>query len=153
MRADVEAMRTANSGGVGAGSGFARLDAVSDEIAAIRRALEADDSPRAIARLEMRIAELGRGIEAALNAANAASRRGGDNDVVARLESRLDEIAARIEGFLGRAAPADASVDVMSGLTERFARLADRLERIDDVAAGAGCRSRRDQVRDRGDPA
>lgn len=126
MRADVEAMRTANSVGVGAGSGFARLDAVSDEIAGIRRALEADDSPRAIARLEMRIAELGRGIEAALNASNAASRRG-DNDAVARLESRVDEIAARIGEFLGRAAPAD----VMSGLTERFSRLADRLERIE----------------------
>ena len=122
MRADLEAVRATLDGG----AGLARLDTVGEEIAAIRRALEADDSPRAIARLEMRVAELGRGMEAALNATNAASRRGGGTDAVSRLEMRLDAIAARIDDFLGRAAPADA----ISGLQERFAKLADRLERV-----------------------
>src|SRR4029079_18442132 len=37
-----------------------RLDALGEEVSALRRLLESDDSPRAIQRLEMRLSELGR---------------------------------------------------------------------------------------------
>src|SRR5262249_12673354 len=95
-------------------------------ITAIRRALDAADSPRAISRLEMRVAELARGIEAALSTANAATHRG-DSDALGRLESRLDDISGRIDAFLGRTSPNDA----LSGLPARSAEVTDRIDRLE----------------------
>ena len=107
-----------------------RLDAVGEEVAAIRQALDGADGPRAIARLEMRVAELARGMEAALNASNANNAASGrrENEAIDRLESRLEAIATNIDSFLGRAAP----IDAIGELHERFATV---LERLDEMRA------------------
>ena len=48
-----------------------RLDALGEEVSALRRALESSDSPRALARVEMRVNELARSVESALNSRQA----------------------------------------------------------------------------------
>jgi localization factor PodJL len=50
-----------------------RIDALGEEISAVRRSLETADSPRAIARLEARITDLARDVDAALNSRVAAA--------------------------------------------------------------------------------
>ncbi len=74
----------------------ARLDAIGEEVAALRQALEADDSPRAIQRLEMRIAELGRGVEAALNGRKEPSV----SPAVERLEKRMEALSTELKAGL-----------------------------------------------------
>lgn len=143
IQADLEAVRTALDGDVGADRiagrvsesirrmpEIERLDAIGEEVATIRQALDSADGPRAIARLEMRVAELARGIEAALNATNANSSASGrrESEAIDRLESRLETIATNIDSFLGRAAP----IDAIGELHERFATV---LERLDDMRA------------------
>ena len=73
-----------------------RLDALGEEVSALRRALEADDSPRAIQRLEMRIAELGRSVEAALNGRKDSSV----NPAVERLEGRMEALSSELKAGL-----------------------------------------------------
>jgi chromosome segregation ATPase len=70
-----------------------RLDALGEEVLALRRALEADDSPRAIQRLEMRLAELGRSVEAALAGRKDASI----TPVIERLERRIEALSAELK--------------------------------------------------------
>jgi localization factor PodJL len=108
-----------------------RLDALGEEIGAIRRALDAADGPNAIARLEMRMAELGRGIETALKASNSPAPDG-SAETVARLESRLDSIAGRIDSFLGRA----ASTGAIDDMQKRFAALLDRFDKSSRQSSG-----------------
>jgi localization factor PodJL len=133
---------------IGRASDNSRLDALGQEISAVRRALEAADGPRAITRLEMRVNEVARSVEAALNSRQAAvdtsvsslganletirkaiddlgaaSRRTG-NEAVARVETRFDEIAARIDGLMDQTPAAGAFAD----LQDRFSSLSERLE-------------------------
>lgn len=72
-----------------------RLDALGEEIAALRHALEADDSPRAIQRLEMRLAELGRSVEAALGRKEPPV-----NPAIERLEQRMEALTAELKANL-----------------------------------------------------
>jgi localization factor PodJL len=101
-----------------------RLDALGEEIAAIRQALDAAESPNAISRLEMRIVELARGMDAAFKRGSGTPLAEGA-DALVRLESRLDGIAARIDGFLGRA----ASTGALDDMQKRFATLLDRFDK------------------------
>ena len=73
-----------------------RLDALGEEVSALRRALEADDSPRAIQRLEMRVAELARAVEAALNGRKEPSV----NPAIERLERRMEALSAELKANL-----------------------------------------------------
>jgi hypothetical protein len=50
----------------------ARLDSLGEELSALRRALESSDSPRAVARVEMRVNELARSVESVINSRQAA---------------------------------------------------------------------------------
>ncbi len=80
-----------------------QLDALGEEVLALRRALEADDSPRAIQRLEMRVAELGRSVEAAL----AGSKDPSVSPAVERLERRMEALGAELKAsFSNRGADA-----------------------------------------------
>ena len=90
-----------------------RLDALGEEVSALRRALEADDSPRAIQRLEMRVAELARGVEAALNSRKEPSL----NPAVERLEHRMEALSTELKANLyDRDAPhADQAVERLEG--------------------------------------
>jgi localization factor PodJL len=49
----------------------ARLDALGEEVSALRRALENSDNPRAVARVEMRVNELARSVESVINSRQA----------------------------------------------------------------------------------
>ncbi|HVZ14240.1 MAG TPA: peptidoglycan-binding protein [Bauldia sp.] len=98
-----------------------KLDALSGEVAALRASLEADDSPRAIQRLEMRVSELGRSLELAL-----ASRQTPD-PAVERLENQMQDIAARLEGLRDTGAHTAAIHTVEQRLDGRLNEIADRL--------------------------
>ena len=102
----------------------AKLDQLGEEVAALRRSLEADDSPRAIQRLEMRVSELGRAIEAAFNARRAPQE---PDAAVERLEERLQDIAARIEGLRDTGAHTAAIQIVEQRLDGRLTEIAERL--------------------------
>ena len=100
-----------------------RLDELGEEISALRRSLEADDSPRAIARLEMRVSELGRAIEATLS-----TRKVTETDpAIARLEGRMQEIAGLIENLGDTSAQTAAIVTVEQRLQDRMDEIANRL--------------------------
>ena len=105
-----------------------RLDDMAGEIAAIRRALDEADGPRAMSRLEMRVAELARGVEAALNAANAVSRRS-DPDAIGRLEQRFESVSSRIDEFLARTTPPETALV----LEDRLERLIERVDSLHDL--------------------
>jgi localization factor PodJL len=108
-----------------------RLDALGAEVAALRQALEATDNPRAIARLEMRFAELARGVESAING-DSKARLQSEKESLARLETTLNEVAARVDGLLDRAPGPDA----LAAIHDRIADLAMRLEDIDAFQRG-----------------
>jgi localization factor PodJL len=101
-----------------------RLEALGEEVAAIRRAIDAADSVRATQRLEMRVAELGRSVEAAIATAGATRQR--EPEGFSRLESRLDEIAARVDEVVTRQRPDDTVVAIY----DRLAVLADRIDEL-----------------------
>ncbi len=92
------------------------LEALGEEVLALRRALEADDSPRAIQRLEMRVAELGRSVEAAL----AGRKEPAINPAVERLERRMETLGAELKANLAKRD--DGTVD------QAIARLERRME-------------------------
>ncbi len=97
-----------------------KLDALSNEIASLRASLDADDSPRAIQRLEMRVSELARSLEVAL-----ASRA--PDPAVERLENQMQDIAARLEGLRDTGAHTAAIHTVEQRLDGRLTEIADRL--------------------------
>ena len=99
----------------------AKLESLGEEVAALRTSLEADDSPRAIQRLEMHVAELGRSLELAMS-----SRQAGD-PAVERLENRLEEVAARLDGLRDTGAHTAAIHTVEQRLDSRLNEIADRL--------------------------
>ncbi|MCR4281705.1 MAG: hypothetical protein NUV72_01550, partial [Bauldia sp.] len=101
----------------------ARIETLGEEVAQLRRALEADDSPRAIQRLEMRVAELGRAIEAALSARQAPPQ---SDPALERLETRLQEIAGRIEVLRDDGTQAAAIATAERRLEGRLADIAGR---------------------------
>ena len=131
------------------------LDALGEEIATLRQMLAADDSPRAVARLETRVSELARTIEAthnarysAIDAANAgvaaslADIRGAIEDLVAvgnPYLDRSDRTAAEVSAGLAEIKTAIEARDRLAVTSESdaVARLESRLEdiavRIDDV--------------------
>ncbi len=121
-----------------------RLDALGEEVSALRRALEADDSPRAIQRLEMRIAELGRSVEAALN----GRRDSPANPAVDRLEGQLTTLGEELKVALANRNTAVASQEAVERLEQRLdalsrnivATLSERsapsiIGRLDEIAA------------------
>ncbi|MEJ0096887.1 MAG: hypothetical protein WDM84_01520 [Bauldia sp.] len=95
-----------------------------------RRALEDDDSPRAVQRLEMRVAELGRAIEAALSSRHP-------DPAVERLEGRLEDIAGRIESLRDSSAHIAAIETVEQRLDSRLTEIAERLGNFLDPAPQA----------------
>ncbi|MDE3132404.1 MAG: hypothetical protein KGL16_14730, partial [Acidobacteriota bacterium] len=120
-----------------------RLDALSEEVAELRRALEADDSPRAIQRLEMRVAELGRSIEAVLGRKEPAI-----NPAIERLEGQLVTLGEELKVALANHNAAVASQDAVERIEQRLdslshniaATLAERsaptlVGRLDEIAA------------------
>ena len=121
-----------------------RLDALGEEVSALRRALEADDSPRAIQRLEMRIAELGRSVEAALNGRKDTPA----NPAVGRLEEQLTTLGEELKVALANRNAAVASQEAVERLEQRLdalsrnivATLSERsapsiVGRLDEIAA------------------
>ncbi|HEY5082275.1 MAG TPA: peptidoglycan-binding protein [Bauldia sp.] len=107
-----------------------RLDALSAEVASLRSALEADDSPRAVQRLEMKVAELGRAIEAAVSIRRA-------DPAVERLEVRLEDIVGRIESLRDTSAHVAAIETVEQRLDGRLTEIAERLGNFLDPAPQA----------------
>lgn len=99
------------------GAGVDRLAAIESEIVTIRRAIETAANPDILARLEMRVAELARTVEAALVADNTAARPSID-DAVGRLEARLDTILARLDAVLDRPASGDLSEELRAEIAE-----------------------------------
>ncbi len=93
-----------------------RLDALGEEVSALRRTLEADDSPRAIQRLEMRVAELGRGIDAALSGRGAGP---GVDQAIKRMEERLEAVGEDIAARLGAPGAQAVSTDIQ-GIEQRL---------------------------------
>ncbi len=121
-----------------------RLDALGEEVSALRRALEADDSPRAIQRLEMGIAELGRSVEAALN----GRRDPPAGPAVDRLEDQLTTLGEELKVALANRNAAVASQEAVERLEQRLdalsrnivATLSERsapsiVGRLDEIAA------------------
>ncbi|MEJ0011975.1 MAG: peptidoglycan-binding protein [Bauldia sp.] len=101
-----------------------KLDELGDQLAALRESIQADDSPRAVARLEMRVSELGRSIEAALATRNAPRE---PDPAVERLENQLQDINARLEGLRDTGAHTAAIHTVEQRLDGRLNEIADRL--------------------------
>jgi len=99
-----------------------RLDALGEEVAALRRQLEQDDNPRAVQRLEMHVSELGRSIDAALSSRHVAP-------MVERLESRLEALAGRIDMLGDPGAQVDAAIRTMSVQID---------DRLNDISARLG---------------
>jgi localization factor PodJL len=136
MRADLDALRTAVSGDHGM-TGIAqrldgliermperdRLDALGDELSTIRHALEAADGPRAISRLEVRMAELARGLETALNG-DSKARRQAESETFARIEATLGKISTRIDSLVDRT----PRIEVLTAIHDRVAALARGME-------------------------
>ena len=104
-----------------------KLDELSDEVAGLRRRLESDDSPRAVQRLEMHVAELGRSIEAAL------SHRHMD-PLVERLENRLNAISGKLESLGDSSAQVRAIHTVEQRLESRLTEIAEKLGNFLDPA-------------------
>ncbi|HVY19425.1 MAG TPA: peptidoglycan-binding protein [Bauldia sp.] len=102
----------------------AKLEQLGDEVAALRESVEADDSPRAIARLEMRVSEIGRAVEAALAVHNAPKE---PDPAVERLENQLNDITARLEGLRDTGAHTAAIHTVEQRLDGRLNEIADRI--------------------------
>lgn len=102
----------------------AKLDELSDEVSALRRSLESDDSPRAIARLEMRMSELGRAIEATLSSRNIPQQ---PDPAVERLEGHLQDLARRIDTIADPSAQTAAIATAEQRLQGRMDEIANRL--------------------------
>ena len=104
-----------------------RLDALGAEVSALRQALESDDSPRAVSRLEMRVNELARSIEIALGTRQAASEvaAAGMASTLADIRGALQDLAMRQRG-----GPA------MDGLAVEIAELRQMLDARDGAALG-----------------
>ncbi len=135
-----------------------RLDALGEEISDLRRALERDDSPRAVSRLEMRVNELARNIETSLNARQSASEvaaagmaasladirgaledlvvshgAGPDTAAIAGLAANLAEVRGAVEGLApGHGTSEDSAV--IAGLAAGLAEIREML----DVRENAG---------------
>lgn len=91
-----------------------RFDALGEEVSALRRAVESADSPKAIGRLEMRVSELGRSVEAALNSrqvmvdTSAATIGAG----LADLRASVEELSAASHGLARETAIADVAASL-----------------------------------------
>jgi localization factor PodJL len=91
-----------------------RFDALGEEVSALRRAVETADSPKAIGRLEMRVSELGRSVEAALNSrqamvdTSAASLGAG----LADLRAAVEELSAASHGLARETAVSEISTSL-----------------------------------------
>lgn len=120
-----------------------RLDALGGEIADVRRLLESDDSPKAVARLEMRMNELARSVETTFNARQAAAEASavGTAAALADIRGAIEDLAAG----RGPAIEAGAIAELAAGLAdvrraveekqgfgggETIGRLEARLDRI-----------------------
>ena len=98
-----------------------RLDALGEEVAALRHQLESDDSPRAVQRLEMHVAELGRSIDAALSSRHVAP-------IVERLESRIEALTDRVASLGDPGAQVDAAIrSIGQHLDVRLTDISERL--------------------------
>lgn len=108
-----------------------RINALGEEISAVRRALETADGPRAISRLEMRVNELARGVELALN-----SRATAIDSTAASMAAGLAEIRKGLEDLLAesRQPKADTAAPVLAGLNSSLAEI--RRAIADLAAAG-----------------
>lgn len=91
-----------------------RFDALGEEVSALRRAIESADSPKAMARVEMRVSELGRSVEAALNSRQAMV----DTSAVtigaglADLRAAVEELSAASHGFARETAISEVSASL-----------------------------------------
>ena len=106
-----------------------RLDALGGEIADLRRRLENDDSPKAVARLEMRVNELARSIDTTFNARQAAAEASavGTAAALADIRGAIEDIAA------GRGPAVDAG-----GIAELAAGIAGIRRAIEEKEPVAG---------------
>ncbi|HMN85009.1 MAG TPA: hypothetical protein PKA74_03335, partial [Bauldia sp.] len=123
-----------------------RLDALGGEIADLRRHLEADDSPKTVARLEMRMNELARSVETTFNARQAAAEASavGTAAALADIRGAIEDLAAgrgpaiddgQFAALAAGLAEVRRAVEAKQGAGpdgEALSRLEDRLE---DIAA------------------
>jgi localization factor PodJL len=91
-----------------------RIDALGEEVSALRRAVETGDSPKAIGRLEMRVSELGRSLEAALNTRQAMvdTSAAGLGAGLADLRAAVEELSAGSQGLARQTAVSDISASL-----------------------------------------
>jgi len=107
-----------------------RLDALGEEVSALRRALESDDSPRAVSRLEMRVNELARSIEIALGTRQTSAEvaAAGMASTLADIRGALQDLAMRRGGGVDSGA--------MDGLAAEIAELRQMLDARDGSGRG-----------------
>jgi localization factor PodJL len=104
-----------------------RFDALGEEVSALRRALESSDSPRAVARVEMRVNELARSVESAVN-----SRQGTIDASSAAMAAGLADIRHAIGalGERGRDAEREAAIAGLSASIDEIKRAIDELGKV-----------------------
>jgi localization factor PodJL len=116
-----------------------RLDALGEEVSALRRTLESDDSPRAIQRLEMRLSELGRNLEAVLSGRNTPVA----NPAIERIEDRLEALGQNIAATLARPVAESPLAGRIEGRLDEIAtRIDSLLDRVPGTAELADVRER-----------
>ena len=132
-----------------------RLDALGEELSAVRRAFDKADSPRSIGRLETRIGELARNVEAAVgsrkaetdNAATVSASLADVRRAAAELSAvsrRLDQASPAVAAVAGsladirgaieqlNARQTDPAAEIVSGLSGSLASIR---KAIDDLGA------------------
>ena len=133
----------------------ARLDALGEEVSALRRALESSDSPRAVARVEMRVNELARSVESVINSrqpavdASSAAMAAGLADIRQAIGA-LGERAKNAERESRQATIEASSTAMSAGLAEirqAIAGLGERGRHAERDAAIAGLSSSVDEIR------
>jgi localization factor PodJL len=109
-----------------------QVEALGEEVAALRQALETDDSPRAIARLEARLAGIGRAVDAVLAAQQAPVEQ---SPVLEQLEERLREINSKVDSVRQISDPAAITTAVDGARKQIEMRLEDLVSRLGGLFA------------------
>ncbi len=104
-----------------------QVEALGEEVVMLRSLLEADDSPRAIKRLETRIAEMGQTLDAILAAQQAQTEPG---PVLEQLEERLKEISGKLETLREPVMPVAVAAAIASAQHQAEARFDDLASRL-----------------------
>ncbi|MCP4380614.1 MAG: hypothetical protein GY798_04205 [Hyphomicrobiales bacterium] len=130
-----------------------RLDTLAQEVSALRDALEADDSPRAIARIEMQVSKLARSVEISLGASKSASDAAavGVAAALADIRGALEDLvvahgtgpdATAVAGLADNLAEIRSAIEETSvgGSRDEMAVLEDMAVAIDEIGSQLAAR-------------